>query len=97
MLYVKVALLAGAFLAAPVVLYQLRGGSLPGLYERERHHAAPFVVFGLPLFFSAAAHSLTTSRFRSRCSSARVGKEFQPMITAERYLGFMMTVILRLG
>jgi len=43
-LYVEVALLAGALLAAPVVLWQVWQFIAPGLYRREKAFAVPFVA-----------------------------------------------------
>ncbi len=97
MLYVKVALLAGAFLAAPVVLLQLWGFISPGLYARERRYAAPFVVFGTLFFLGGGAFAYYVAFPFAVQFLLEVGQEFQPMITADRYLGFLMTVILGLG
>ena len=46
----KVALYAGLFVAAPLILYQVWAFISPGLYRRERQMAAPFVILGT-LFF----------------------------------------------
>jgi sec-independent protein translocase protein TatC len=97
MLYMKVALLAGCFLAAPVVLYQLWGFISPGLYARERRYAAPFVIFGSLFFLAGGAFAYYIAFPFAVQFLLDVGKEFEPMITADRYLSFMMTVILGLG
>ncbi len=46
----RVALYAGLFVAAPVLLYQVWAFVSPGLYRKERRLAGPFVVLGT-LFF----------------------------------------------
>jgi sec-independent protein translocase protein TatC len=97
MLYVKVALLAGVFLAAPIVLYQLWGFISPGLYARERRYAAPFVLFGSFFFIAGGAFAYYVAFPFAVKFLLDVGQEFQPMITADRYLSFLMTVILGLG
>lgn len=97
MLYMKVALLAGAFLAAPVVLYQVWRFVSPGLYDRERRYAAPFVIFGTLFFLAGGAFAYYVAFPFAVQFLLEMGKEFQPMITAERYFGFLMTVILGLG
>jgi sec-independent protein translocase protein TatC len=97
MLYLKVALLGGAFVAAPVVLYQVWGFIAPGLYARERRYAAPFVVFGSLFFLAGGAFAYYVAFPFAVQFLLDVGKEFEPMITADRYLSFMMTVILGLG
>jgi len=51
----KVAFLAGIFLASPVILYQLWRFVAPGLYDTEKRYARPFVFFGTAFFLSGAA------------------------------------------
>ena len=50
LLYIKMAFLAGVFLASPVILSQVWLFVAPGLYAREKRLAIPFVVFAT-LFF----------------------------------------------
>src|SRR4030042_1099718 len=50
MLYMKVALLAGIFLASPVILYQFWLFVSPALYRHERHIVVPFVAFTTVFF-----------------------------------------------
>jgi sec-independent protein translocase protein TatC len=97
MLYVKVAALAGAFLAAPVVLYQLWRFVAPGLYRREKSYAAPFVVSGSLLFLAGGAFAYYVAFPFAVEFLLRMGADFQPVITVERYLRFLMTIILGLG
>jgi sec-independent protein translocase protein TatC len=52
--YLKVALLAGALLAVPVIIYQLWMFIAPGLYDRERRLVMP-IVFLSSLFFLGGA------------------------------------------
>jgi sec-independent protein translocase protein TatC len=56
-LYLKMALLAGIILAAPVVLWQLWLFVAPGLYAREKKLVIPFVVLGSIGFVLGAAFS----------------------------------------
>ncbi|MEO1251227.1 MAG: twin-arginine translocase subunit TatC [Pseudomonadota bacterium] len=51
---VKLAMLAGIALAFPVVAYQLYRFVAPGLYQRERAAALPFLL-AMPVLFSAGA------------------------------------------
>jgi sec-independent protein translocase protein TatC len=50
----KVSLIAGIFLASPVILYQIWQFVAPGLYATEKRYARPFVFFGT-FFFVAGA------------------------------------------
>ncbi len=50
----KVSLIAAVFVASPVIFYQLWAFISPGLYDSEKRHAKPFVIFST-LFFSLGA------------------------------------------
>ena len=54
-LQVKVALVAGVFIASPVWLYQLWAFVTPGLHRNERRWTVGFLVTAIPLFFTGAA------------------------------------------
>lgn len=60
MLYLKVGLLAGLFVAMPYILWQLWLFVAPGLYAHEKRYAIPFVIMASTFFFggSAFAHYL---------------------------------------
>jgi sec-independent protein translocase protein TatC len=97
LLYMKVSLLAAAFLAAPYLLWQAWGFIAPGLYQRERRHAAPFVIFGTLFFVAGGAFAYYVAFPFAVQFLLEVGAEFQAVITVERYFGFLLTVILGLG
>jgi len=97
LIYVKVAALAGIFLASPVVLYQLWAFVAPGLYRRERRMATPFIFFGSLLFLAGGAFAYYVAFPFAVDFLLGLGKEFQPTITINRYLSFLMTVVLGLG
>jgi sec-independent protein translocase protein TatC len=52
LLYMKMAVFVGIFVAMPYVLYQVWAFVSPGLYPRERRYVLPFILFG-SLFFIA--------------------------------------------
>jgi len=54
-LYLKIALLVGIILAAPVILWQLWLFISPGLYRKEKKWAVPFVALSTTGFISGAA------------------------------------------
>lgn len=54
-LYLKMALLSGIILAMPVVLWQVWLFVAPGLYQREKRMAIPFVVLASVGFVGGAA------------------------------------------
>jgi len=50
----KVALIAGLFIASPVVFYEIWKFIAPGLYRNERRMAKPFVLAATVFFFAGA-------------------------------------------
>src|SRR2546429_2099515 len=54
-LYVTVALIAGAVVAAPVIMYQVWAFIAPGLYVKEKRLAIPFVLLTTIMFLLGAA------------------------------------------
>ena len=55
MLYLKVGVLGGLFVAMPFILWQLWLFIAPGLYSHEKRFAIPFVVFASFFFFAGSA------------------------------------------
>ena len=53
--YMKVGLLAGVFVASPIVLYQIWLFVAPALYRREKRYAIPFIGSATLLFIGGAA------------------------------------------
>ena len=56
--YMKVAMIAGLFIAMPVVLWNVWAFVAPGLHKHERKYAAPFVIIGSVLFLLGGAFAL---------------------------------------
>lgn len=52
--YMKIALMAGIFVASPVVFYQLWKFVAPGLYKNEKRYVIPFVCVSALLFIGGA-------------------------------------------
>ena len=55
MLYLKVGLLLGFFIALPYIVFQLWLFIAPGLYSHEKRFAIPFVLFASVFFLAGAA------------------------------------------
>ena len=96
-LYIKVAALAGVFLGSPLILYQVWAFVAPGLYQREKRVAIPFIFFGSLLFMGGGAFGYYVAFPFAVEFLLGVGQQFQPTITVTSYLSFLMTVILGLG
>ncbi|HXO18819.1 MAG TPA: twin-arginine translocase subunit TatC [Thermoanaerobaculia bacterium] len=96
-LYFKVAGLAALFLASPFVLYQIWRFISPGLYERERRYALPFVFFTTFFFLAGGAFGYYVAFPYAAQFLLGVGKDLTPVITVDNYFGFLITVLLGLG
>ncbi len=97
LLYVKIAALAGLFLASPIVLYQFWRFVAPGLYRRERFYALPFVFLGSLFFLAGGAFAYYVAFPFAIDFLIGMGSAFDPQITVDRYYGFLLLVILGLG
>lgn len=96
-LYFKVGLLAGAFLAAPFILYQLYAFVAPGLYQRERRFAVPFVLIGTMFFLAGGLFAYYIAFPFSITFLLQFSSQFDTVIAGDRYFGFLMMVVLGLG
>jgi sec-independent protein translocase protein TatC len=94
----KVALIAGLFFAAPVILWQIWAFVSPGLYAHERKYAAPFVIIGSLLFIGGGTFSLkvvTPYAVQFLLSYSRPG--LQPMISIGSYIDFLLKFTVAFG
>ncbi|MCU0292494.1 MAG: twin-arginine translocase subunit TatC [Thermoanaerobaculaceae bacterium] len=97
MLYIKVAALAGVFLASPVLLYQVWLFIAPALYRHERRVAIPFIV-ATTVFFVAGGYFGWAVAFPMVCRFLlTVGSDFKQVITVNEYFAMSSKVILGLG
>ncbi len=97
MLYMKVALLGGIFLASPVVIYHLWRFIAPGLYQREKRYALPFIFFSTAFFLGGAAFGYYWM-FPVACKFLiEIGSDFQPMITIDQYFSLISKILLWVG
>ena len=97
MLYVKVALLAAVFVSSPLLLTQLWLFISPGLYQRERRLALPFIVF-TTLFFLLGGYFGYRIAFPLVVRFLLdVGENFKQVVTIQSYLAMMTKILLGLG
>jgi sec-independent protein translocase protein TatC len=97
LLYFKTALLAGTFLACPVLLWQAWQFVAPGLYAKERKWIGPFVAIGWLFFLAGGAFAYYVAFPLTVQFLLDMAADFAPVITADRYYGFLLTVVLGLG
>jgi sec-independent protein translocase protein TatC len=97
-LNLQAALLGGAIIASPFILYQVWLFIAPGLYQRERRFVVPFMAATIGLFLGGAGFGY----FFVLPGAIKIlilgfGHDFTPMVTIEDYSGFFLSVILGLG
>jgi sec-independent protein translocase protein TatC len=94
---VKVIVFLALVVALPVILYQLWAFIMPGLTDRERRWAIPFVALSLMLFLLGALAAYVTLP-RALGFLLGVGGDFvNPLLTVDRYIGFVIFTILAFG
>ena len=94
----KVGLICGLFLAAPVILWQVWAFIAPGLHEHEKKYAAPFVIIGSLMFLAGGAFSLfvvTPYALNFLLGYARPG--LKPMITIQNHVDFLLKFTVAFG
>lgn len=94
----KVALVAGVFLASPWVLYQVWLFVAPGLYEHERRYAAVFVWAGAFFFCGGAAFcyfAVFPTMFRFLVESLPPDIAMMPAL--EEHFSFTLKMLLAFG
>jgi sec-independent protein translocase protein TatC len=87
----------GLIAALPVVLYQLWAFIVPGLTSREKKWSIPFIVTSTLLFLLGAAFSIWTLPKALGFLLSFGGEFVVPLITFDRYLGFVTLVTLAFG
>lgn len=92
-------LVASLFLAAPWILWQVWSFIAPGLYEREKKWAIPFVVCTAGLFLAGGlfAYFLAFPFAMTFLFGIGAGSHVVPKITVENYFNKFVDVILGIG
>lgn len=96
--YLKVAFIAGMFLALPFVIYQLWLFVRPGLLPRERKLALPFILVATLLFYAGGAFAY----FVVFPAAFKFFLKFQtetlkPMLSIKQYVSLVMLLMLAFG
>jgi len=99
LLYMKVSFLAGIFLVAPYVVLQLWLFIAPGLYQRERRYAVPFIVFSSLFFIGGGlfAYYIVLPPACKFFIEQGLDWDFRPVITARELLSFESKIMLGMG
>jgi sec-independent protein translocase protein TatC len=96
-LYLKVAGMAGLFVASPFVLYQVWCFISPGLYRNEKRYVMPFMASTVALFISGGYFGYKVVLPQALVFLIGFGKDFQPMITLTEYSSLFLTIYIGMG
>jgi sec-independent protein translocase protein TatC len=96
-LYLKVAGMAGLFVASPFVLYQVWCFISPGLYRNEKRYVFPFMFSTVALFMAGGYFGYKIVLPQALVFLIGFGKDFQPMITVTEYSSLFLSIIVGLG
>jgi sec-independent protein translocase protein TatC len=99
MVYIKVAIYGGLFVAAPWVLWQVWQFIAPGLYKREKRVVLPFVIWGTVLFFGGAAfcYFLVLPQAFPAMLSFATANTLTPMLSLSEQLSLVLAMLLGFG
>jgi sec-independent protein translocase protein TatC len=96
-MYLKVAFLAGIFVASPLVLYQVWLFISPGLYRHERRYVLPFMFSTVGLFLAGGFFGYKMVYPAALDFLIGWSGQFKPMITIGEYTDLFLTIIAGLG
>ncbi len=96
-LYMKVSILAGIFLTAPLCLYEVWKFIAPGLYRREKKYVVPFMVSSVFLFLTGATFCYLVVLPQTFSFLIKLGSDFTPVIKIDEYLDLTNMMLLGFG
>jgi sec-independent protein translocase protein TatC len=93
----KVTALVGIIFASPIWLYQLYAFVVPGLTNKERSYAVPFILSSLTLFIIGATFAYLTMPAAIRFLIGLGAGQLVPLFRAQEYLNFVGLIIIIFG
>lgn len=93
----RVAIMAGALASSPVWLWQLWQFVTPGLHQRERRWAVPFVASSIVLFAAGGVFAYYTLDNGLQFLLGVGGEGITSILTVDKYLGFVSLMLLAFG
>ncbi len=94
---IKIALVVGLFLAAPVVFHQVWRFITPGLTSKERRYTLPFVIGSVVMFVAGGAFAFYVIPRGLRILLGIGGGQIVTLLSAGEYFSFIMTTIVAFG
>jgi len=95
--FLKLSIAVGFILALPVILYQTWAFISPGLYEREKKNAVPFIIIGIVLFIAGIALGFVVLQYPVQWLINFASDSFTPLVTADNYFTFVAFFLLAFG
>ncbi len=95
--YLKLSIAVGFLIALPVILYQVWAFISPGLYEREKKHAVPFILVGIVLFLAGIALGYIVLQYPVQWLVNFASSSFAELVTADSYFTFTAFFLLAFG
>ena len=96
--YLKVAFLAGLFLAVPVIVYQLWMFIAPGLYDREKRFVLPIVFLSSVFFLGGALFGyFVVFPFGFKFFMGFASDAIKPLPSVKEYLSFSSKLLFAFG
>ena len=99
LIYLKVPLLGAVFVAAPWLVYQVWAFIAPGLYQRERGWAKPFIfcIAGLFILGGLFGYFVVLKFALTFLLGIGIDSEIRPMISVSSYFSTFVMIELGLG
>ncbi len=96
--HLKIALITAIIVAVPIIFHQFWKFISPGLVEKEKKYALPFIFSASGLFFFGAMFCfLIVLPFAMKFLLNYKTESLTPMISVERYIDFCLKFILAFG
>lgn len=93
----KLAIFVGAFIAAPVVLWQIWRFVTPGLHKNEKRYAIPFIASSILLFVAGGYVAIATFPKALEFLIGVGGPNLVPLFSPSKYLRLYMLVVVAFG
>jgi sec-independent protein translocase protein TatC len=95
--FLKLSIAVGFLFALPVILYQVWAFISPGLYEREKKNAVPFIIVGIVLFLAGISLGFVVLQYPVQWLVNFASGTFAELITADSYFTFTAFFLLAFG
>ena len=96
-LQIKVALLSGVIISAPIWLYQLWAFIAPALHRREKRNSIFFIIVATPFFAAGAYLGYTILPIAVKVLFGFTPEALNNLVRFDDYLDFVMRAILLFG